>query len=62
MRQQLDQRGQAMIEALVAGSLGLIGLYFVFIIGIKILNSALEAEKTEESYICILSNKNGCSK
>ena len=56
----LNQKGQAMIEALIAGSLSLLSLYYIFDCGIKIINSTLQDEKIEAQYICQMINKNDC--
>lgn len=47
----MNRKGQALIEALVAGTLCLISLYYVLIYGIKIIQSAIREEKLEEQYI-----------
>jgi|GEM_PF-6215462 len=57
----MNQKGQAMIEAIIAGGLSLFSLYFIFTSGLKIINSSLQAEILEEQHLCKLSvSKNNC--
>lgn len=47
----MNRKGQALIEALIAGTLCLVSLYYVLIYGIKIIQKAIQEEKLEEHYI-----------
>lgn len=47
----MNRKGQAMIEALISGVICILGLCFVFICGIKIIQSTIRDEKIEEQYI-----------
>lgn len=47
----MNRNGQAMIEALIAGTLCLLSLYFVFTFGVKIIQTSIQEEKLEEHYI-----------
>lgn len=56
----MNQKGQAMIEALLVGALGLLGLYCIFDCGTRIVNQTLQDEAVEENYICQMTTQTNC--
>ena len=50
----MNRRGQAMIEALVAGVLCFLSLWFILILSLKIIHTNQQAEADEEFAITTL--------
>lgn len=44
----MNRRGQAMIEALIAGLLCFLSLWYILIVGLKIIRTNQQAEANEE--------------
>ncbi|MEK6627064.1 MAG: hypothetical protein AABY53_00420 [Bdellovibrionota bacterium] len=57
----MNQKGQAMIEALIVGALGLLSLYFIADCGIRIIKQTLQDEIAEENYICQMTAQKSCA-
>ncbi len=47
----MNRRGQAMIEALIAGLLCFLSLWYILILGLKIIRSTQQADTNEEHAI-----------
>lgn len=47
----MNRRGQAMIEALIAGLLCFLSLWYILILGLKIIHTNQQAETNEEHAI-----------
>lgn len=58
----MNEKGQALVEALIIGSFSLISLILIFTSGQKIIQTSLENEKNEETYICQNLIKSACTK
>lgn len=56
----MNQKGQALIEALIAGVLCLLSLYLVFIFAVKIIRLVVHEEQLEEQYLCQMIGQNNC--
>lgn len=47
----MNRKGQAMIEAIIAGLLCFLSLWYILILGLKIIRTTLQAEENEERTI-----------